>query len=121
VADRLARLVLGYTYKRPLAAEGPIPLEAVKEGSIVVISFSFAEQLSTKGKKPLEGFQLVTEKGAHISGKAIIKNNQVHIFIPKEVEVKEVLYGWAPFTRANLVNEAGLPASTFSLKLHKKN
>lgn len=26
---------------------------------------------------------------------------------------KLVRYGWQPFTRANLVNEAGMPASTF--------
>jgi sialate O-acetylesterase len=37
--------------------------------------------------------------------------------------IKTVLYAWKPFTLANLVNEAGLPCSTFKLAVNdlKKN
>ena len=35
----------------------------------------------------------------------------------KGENVKSVYYAWEPFTRANLVNEAGLPCSTFKIEL----
>ena len=39
------------------------------------------------------------------------------IFIEEGENIKSVYYAWQPFTRANLVNEAGLPCSTFKLEV----
>jgi sialate O-acetylesterase len=44
---------------------------------------------------------------------AVIVGNQVKVWSDKVKEPTIVRYGWQPFTRANLVNGAGLPASTF--------
>jgi sialate O-acetylesterase len=46
---------------------------------------------------------------------ARINKNKVLIKIPTGEKIKSILYAWKPFTRANLVNEAGLPGSTFSM------
>ena len=48
----------------------------------------------------------------------VIRENEIHI----QTEIKEIQkirYGWKPYSRANLVNEAGLPASTFEIKQNK--
>ena len=53
------------------------------------------------------------DKNSRVAVECLIKNNTV---IVRSKEVKQpaaARYGWQPFTRANLVNAAGLPASTF--------
>ena len=121
VADRLSLLALRYTYNRPVKANGPLALKAIQKNENIIVSFSFAEQLSTADKKELIGFEIVTEKGKHIDANASIVKNQVLISIPKGEKIKAVLYAWKPYTQANLVNEAGLPCSTFKLELNQTN
>jgi sialate O-acetylesterase len=117
VAHRLALLALRYTYGKSVTANGPSPLKAVQKENTIVVTFSFAKQLATADKKELIGFELVTDKGNHIQSKATISKNQVVVTIPKGEKITTVLYAWKPFTLANLVNEAGLPCSTFKLEL----
>jgi sialate O-acetylesterase len=118
VADRLALLALRYTYGKTVIANGPSALKAIQKGDNILVSFAFAKQLTTSNKKELIGFELVNDKGIHFQSKAAILKNQVIITIPKGEKIKTVLYAWKPFTRANLVNEARLPCSTFKLELH---
>jgi sialate O-acetylesterase len=115
VADRLARLALHYTYKKSITADGPFALKAEQKKEIIRISFASAKLLTTSDKKAVLGFELATDKGKHIATEATIVNNQVVISIPKGEKIETVLYAWKPFTLANLVNEAGLPCSTFRL------
>lgn len=93
-------------------------MKAFQNGDNILVSFAFAKQLTTADKKELIGFELVNDKGIHIQDKAAIVKNQVLITIPKGEKIKTVLYAWKPFSTANLVNEAGLPCSTFKLELH---
>lgn len=59
----------------------------------------------------------MNEMGEIISSMAEIKNNQVILYLKKNEKIIKVLYAYRPFTRANLENEVGLPASTFSIDL----
>ena len=64
---------------------------------------------------PLRTFEVAGEDGVYYPASAVIEGDRIRI---KSVEVSHpvsVRYGWQPFTRANLVNGAGLPASTFEL------
>ncbi len=117
VADRLALLALKNSYGKGVAANGPLALKAIKNKQQIIISFASSKKLATADKKELIGFELVTDKGKHIKTVATAKNNQVIINIPKGENIKSVYYAWQPFTRANLVNEAGLPCSTFKLEV----
>ena len=118
VADRLALLALRNTYGKDVIANGPSAVKAIQKGDNILVSFALAKQLTTADKKELIGFELVNDKGIHFQSKASIVKNQVQITIPKGEKIKTVLYAWKPFTTANLVNEAGLPCSTFKLELH---
>ena len=117
IGDRLALLALKNTYGKSVVANGPSPLYAVESNDQIVISFTFAKKLAAADKKDIIGFEMVTDNGKHIKTLATAKNNQVFISIPKGENVKSVNYTWEPFTRANLVNEAGLPCSTFKIEL----
>ncbi|MEN9906923.1 MAG: hypothetical protein RLZZ540_64 [Bacteroidota bacterium] len=118
VANRLALLALHYTYGKPITANGPKALKAIEKKDTILISFAFAKQLTTADKKELVGFELVNEKGIHFQTKATIIKNKVSISVPKDEKIKAVAYAWKAFTKANLVNEAGLPCSTFKLELN---
>lgn len=117
VADRLARLALHYTYKESIVANGPFALKAEQKKEVIWISFASAKQLTTSDKKAVIGFELVTDKGKYIITEAAIVGNQVTLNAPKGERIRTVLYAWKPFTLANLVNEAGLPCSTFRLEV----
>ncbi|WP_121365978.1 GDSL-type esterase/lipase family protein [Flavobacterium limicola] len=118
VADRLALLALCYTYGKDVIANGPSAVKAIQKDDNILVSFALAKQLTTADKKELIGFELVNDKGNRFQSKAEIVKNQVIITIPKGEKIKTVLYAWKPFTTANLVNEAGLPCSTFKLEIH---
>ncbi len=118
VGERLALLALKHTYHQPISASGPVALKAVRNGNIVVVTFSEAQQLKISGGSQLKGFEVVDHKGNHILVRAIIVKKEVHLAIPPQLIITKVLYAWQPFTRANLTNEANLPASTFSITLN---
>lgn len=118
VGERLAALALHFTYgQKNIVPYGPLPANAVKQNNQIVISFQYAHQLKTSDGKTLRGFKLMNEKGVQTEVQAFIQNNRVVIPLDKNNTVAEVLYGWEPYTDANLVNETNLPASTFRLKI----
>ena len=116
IGERLARLALNQTYgMEHIAQHGPTPISAKKAGNNLVIEFSNAKELETADGKPLRGletgstgsFHTVPDKNIRIDGNRIIIENASPALL--------VRYAWKPFTDANLVNEAGLPASTFEI------
>lgn len=118
VGERLALLALKNTYGMHVVSSGPVIAGFKILGEEIVLSFNEAEQLYTPSDLALRGFELVNEKGLHLKAKAEIQDNRVLIRIPKGEKIKTVLYAWEAFSRANLTNEAGLPASTFSIDLN---
>ncbi|MVN20442.1 GDSL-type esterase/lipase family protein [Mucilaginibacter arboris] len=118
VGERLARLALRDTYYQNIEANGPEVINAQQKQREVIVSFNHAKQLATSNQKPVFGFEVVNDKGIHIPVNASIIKNTVHLVLPVGEKIKAVLYAWQPFTRANLVNEVSLPASTFSIPLN---
>ena len=53
------------------------------------------------------------DDGLFYPAQAVVENGKIKVWSDKVKEPETVRYGWQPFTRANLVNGAGLPASTF--------
>ena len=96
-----------------------MPVKATRSSHQVVLSFDYTgAQLKTGDHKSLRGFMLVNNKGQMIPINASIEKNKVIIITGKDTSFTRVLYGWQPYTDANLVNAAGLPATTFSLKIN---
>ena len=114
VGERLAALALANTYQKDLLYSGPL-FEAVSfSGGEAVCTFRFDEGLSTGDDEAIRGFELAGNDMIFVEAEAAIEGNKVRVFSEKVAEPKHIRYAWQPFTTANLVNESGFPASTFS-------
>jgi sialate O-acetylesterase len=119
VGERLAGLALHFTYhKKNLIPYGPMPLKATQKNKQIIIIFQYAgKQLKTRDGKPLRGFVVRNEKGIEKNANAFIQKNKIIISLDEDEKPVSVLYGWKPFTDANLINSENLPASTFKIKV----
>ncbi|MCE7073079.1 sialate O-acetylesterase [Dyadobacter sp. CY327] len=127
VGERLALLALRDHYQKSVMANGPVPEKASLKNGAIRIQFLIEkttldhnkalprQKLLSKKNAPLTGFELVTESGKRLVANARIEGDEVIIHVPAGERIRTVLYAYQPFTRANLYNEAGLPASTFSI------
>lgn len=115
VGQRLALQALKNSYGRnQLTAFGPDPSRIEYKDKVVEVTFNNATTLQPAEGDVLIGFEIAGSDGMYYPASATTNGNKVTL---KANEVKQpvsVRYGWQPFTRANLVNEALLPASTFS-------
>ncbi len=119
VGERLARLALHQTYGiEDVAQHGPTPVCAKKVKDNLIIEFSDAKELKTSDGSPLRGLeaggiagslQEIPSENIKFDGNRIIIEGYSH--------AHRVRYAWKPYTDANLVNDAGLPASTFEIAI----
>ena len=123
VGERLARLALNQTYGMGhVAQHGPTPVSAknVIENTTgrIVIEFNDAKELKTSDGKPLRGLEAGDVIGPfyEIPDENIkFEGNRIIIEGPAGTWGMRIRYAWKPYTDANLINEAGLPASTFEM------
>ncbi len=119
VGERLARLALNQTYGMShVAQHGPMPVSAKISNGKIVIEFSNATELSTSDGKALRGLEIGGAVGSlqEIPSENI-KFDGNRIIIEGCFHAHRVRYAWKPYTDANLVNEADLPASTFEIHI----
>lgn len=120
IGERLARLALNQTYnKSHITQHGPSPVSAKIVNGKTIIEFSNAKELKTSDGAKLREIEIKGEIGSfsnlnndsavNIEGNRIIIDAVVHY----------IRYGWKPYSKGNLVNEANLPASTFEIKVEK--
>ena len=119
VGERLARLALNRTYGMShVAQHGPTPVSAKIVNGKTIIEFSNAKELKTSDGQPLRGlewgsigsFTTIPQENITIEGNRIIL----------DLATAKIRYAWKPYTDANLVNEAGLPTSTFEINVTTK-
>lgn len=114
IGFRLAQWALNQTYHRKIIPSGPLPLSAVYKKGKVIIRFQYAgKQLITANGASLQGF--CVEGGEMQLAK--IRKKTVEIGVPNRPLY--ITYGWKPFSDGNLLNDAGLPASTFRIKVEE--
>lgn len=111
VGERLALWALRDVYAQKIIPSGPIAVAATYKRNKVIVSFKYADGLKTN-----EGAALceIAVDGVNTTSNTIKKNK---IIIAVDNKPKVLSYGWKPYSEGNLVNKAGLPASTFNLKI----
>lgn len=125
VGERLARLALADVYclpyfaKHSSAKQGPVLNNVRSERKQVILQFDCAEGLASSDGKAIRTFELADEFGIFHPALATLKGTSVIVSSPDVRQATAVRYGWQPFTRANLVNAFGLPASTFYVPINK--
>ena len=114
VGERLAFWALNKTYGYPVVASGPLYKSVTFVKDRAYVSFDYAEGMkAAEPKDELRTFEIAGEDQVFYPAKAVVEGNRIKVWSAEVKEPKIVRYGWQPFTRANLVNGAGLPASTF--------
>lgn len=119
VGERLARQALFHTYRRMLTVpSGPEIISAQASDGEVILHFGFDDGLKSSDGMPLRTFEVAEIDGLyHPATAEITDNNAIRIYNMDIKKPRFVRYGWQPFTRANLVNGEGLPASTFKTEV----
>ena len=114
LGERLARWALHNDYERAdVIPSGPLFREAEFCDGFVTVSFDYADGLRTSDGYPIRTFEVAEAEGLYHPATATIVGNKLHVSSPNVPHPHYVRYGWQPFTRANLVNDCNLPASTF--------
>ena len=113
VGERLARWALNKTYLKDIVPSGPLFRGADVRGEKVYLSFDYGQEMRSSDGKSLRCFEVAEFEGIYYPATAEVVGEQVKVYSKEVRNPRYVRYGWQPFTRANLVNRAGLPASTF--------
>lgn len=120
VGERLARWALHSTYgKETVVPSGPLFRSADFRGGAVRLTFDYGEAMGSADGMPLRSFELAETEGLYYPAKAEVAGGKVKVYADKVARPRYVRYAWEPFTRANLVNGAGLPASGFRAEVRQ--
>lgn len=114
IGERLARWALHKEYGfSNLLPSGPLFKSARIVGKQVMVDFHYGKGLQPSNGKELIGFEIAETDGLYYPAKATIQGECIILYSPQVKTPRFIRYGWQPFTRANLINVEGLPASTF--------
>lgn len=120
VGRRLALWALADTYGKADEFSGPLP-ESVRGGSSpeLTVLFSHGEGMKASRGGALRGFEIAGADGVFHPAQAVVSGNKIIVSAAGVSHPVTVRYGWQPFSEGNLVNDAGLPASTFSARVKR--
>ncbi len=139
VGERLARLALLNDYGFDLVPSGPLfkaatkvsaaslslrdpirangrrsePLSSPPSVQEVVVTFEYGDGLRPSEGTEVVGFELAGKDRQFHKATCRLEGDRAVLSAPEVKNPVYVRYAWEPYTRANLVNSAGLPASTF--------
>ena len=122
IGERMGRQALNHVYSMThITPQGPTIREArLKTNDELILEFDYSEGLTTSDGRDPMFFELAGDNGMFIEPDDIkIENNKIIITGMNNDNPQYVRYGWQPYTRANLINRDGLPASTFKIKVSK--
>lgn len=113
VGERLALLALAGEYAYRNESSGPLFSDATSSKGAVRVGFTHASGLRTSDGSAVRSFELAGEDKVFRKADARIEKHGVVVKSAEVSAPRYVRYGWQPYSRANLVNGTGLPASTF--------
>ena len=123
IGERLAHWALNKTYGHEIIPSGPLYRSVIFKDSTAYVTFDYGKgmhssdgdgRVTFENADKLRTLEIAEHDGLFVPAEAqIIDGKTVKVWSGQIRNPKFVRYGWQPFTRANLVNEAGLPASTF--------
>ena len=117
IGERLARIALHHDYGYShVASSGPAIRHAERDGEYLVLRFDHGCGMNSSDGQPLRTFEVADEHGQyHPADEVEVRGNTIRLHSKHVRYPHRARYGWQPFTRANLINAAGLPASTFEI------
>lgn len=117
IGERLAFSALYKEYGHEgCVPSGPLFREAHRRGAGVAVYFDWANGLQTADGGKVCGMEIAGTDGIYKPAIVEIQDGYLQVSSPEVKEPWGIRYAWQPFTRANLVNGRGLPASTFRME-----
>ena len=114
VGLRLSYWALDSVYGRKVAAtSGPLPAGSKVEGSAIRVSLKHAAGLKTRDGGAARGFLVAGSDKIWKPAAARFEGTEVIVSSPEVSAPVAVRYAWAENPDCNLVNGAGLPATSF--------
>lgn len=114
VGERLARWALADTYNFNIVKSGPLFKNVIFAKGKAIVTFTDAKGLKTLDGKAVKSIEMAGNDKIFYPATARILGNQLEITSSKVSNPAYVRYGWQSYSEGNLVNDEGLPASTFS-------
>jgi sialate O-acetylesterase len=113
VGHRLALATRAIAYGESLERSGPLFRQAVPQNGEMCVSFDHANGLNGRVGS-VDGFEVAGENRQFFPASARISGDSVFVKSDKVPAPLYVRYAWQNAPEANLYNDAGLPASTFT-------
>lgn len=114
VGERLAYWALNREYGYPhVVPSGPLFKNVEFRDGAAYVEFEYGKGLKSSDGKPLRSFEIAGDDRLFVPAEAVVEGERVKVTHSRIKEPKYVRYGWKPYPDGNLVNGAGLPASTF--------
>lgn len=118
IGERLALQALNHVYGKKIVSSGPILEKAELLDNKLILTFDSSKSLKGLYDEAIRGFEIAEFDGLYFPVNSVrVNGNKIIIESDSVTKINFVRYGWKPFTDANLVNEADLPASTFKISL----
>lgn len=111
IGERLARWALNETYRKSIVPSGPLPIRATGKKRKVIVRFRYGKGLMGSGGSAIQGLSVTEGQIKRI----VVRKNKLVLKVTQKPG--SVLYGWQPYSKGNLINGEGLPASTFKLTI----
>lgn len=114
VGKRLALWALATQYRKRLEYSGPVYKGLRLEGSNLRLFFHHVgEGLSTRDGKDPSHFEIAGADGKFVPAQAKIEGKTIVVRAEGVAAPTQVRYGWLDDAQPNMMNSAGLPASSF--------
>lgn len=118
VGERLARWALHHVYgQKQVVPSGPLVTSASAQGSKITVKFIYGEGLRTSDKATVREIEVAGADGVFVAATSVVTQGQTLVITSPVAQPKAVRYGWVPWSKGNLVNGEGLPASTFAVEI----
>lgn len=116
VGQRMAKTALAMCYNKNIEYSGPMYKGFEIKGNKIILDFEYNRGLQSSSGGEVIGFEIAGKNTVYYPAEAVVKNDKIELSTAEVKKPCSARYAWKPFTRANLINAAGFPASTFETK-----
>lgn len=114
IGQRLAKIALAKNYGRDIPYSGPLLDFVNVKDNVLEVHFLHEKGLRTKDGKSILDIEIAAADKVFFPAESTIENDVLKVW-SKNIKVpRYIRYGYTSYTNGNLVNENGMPASTFS-------
>lgn len=120
VGIRFANLALAGTYGKDIPAYPPLPKITETKNNRLILEFKNSEGLHLGSGEIATGFEIAGRNQIFHSANAILKGEQIILSSDQVKDPAYLRYAWGNTSLPNIFNAAGLPLTSFLIKIGKE-